>query len=195
MRSSDRLRSRGDRHPYRYVRGWRRVACDLLARRRGCDRIPHAFSPARAAWLWQEFCDPDKAQIKTRPPRPERGVAPALAPRAEDHRGRCIRARASLARYPRGASELVFLRLNADSRCRRRNPRMEIRPSPHAAPSGQGIGTSTKWLTGERIGTGAKRDARARRLRCGDRRARWQLSDPGRDRATRCYGLAMQIWP
>ena len=167
-------------------------ACDLLARDRLRPHSSRVFTGARR-WLWTEFADPDAAN-RDALRRGQKRVSRQLW-----HLGPKIIevdtfVRANGSRDIREAHpELVFLRLNAG------------RPLPSKKSEAgidlrrrllrrDGIRDIDKWLTRERIGTGAKRDdvldACAVAIAARDIAGCVPEEMPPRD----AYGLAMQIW-
>jgi predicted RNase H-like nuclease len=167
-------------------------ACDRLARERLRPHSSRVFTGARR-WLWQEFSDPDEAnRDATR--RGQKKVSRQLW-----HLGPKIMevdafVQADRAHDIREAHpELVFLRLNGG------------RPLPSKKSEEgsrlrrlllkrQGIRAVDRWLTVERIGTGAKSDdvldACAVAIAARDVAGCLPEGMPPRDGC----GLAMQIW-
>ncbi|WP_082070317.1 DUF429 domain-containing protein [Bradyrhizobium sp. LTSP885] len=130
--------------------------CDLLAR----DKLrPHAsrvFTGARR-WLWQEFADPDKANMDALR-RSQTRVSRQLW-----HLGKKIMevdafVRAHRARDIREVHpELVFLRLNSGKPLPRKKSE-EGDALRRKLLKRAGFREIDRWLTEVRIGTGAKRD-------------------------------------
>ncbi|WKA26803.1 DUF429 domain-containing protein [Bradyrhizobium roseum] len=167
-------------------------ACDRLARERLRPHSSRVFTGARR-WLWEEFSDPDEAnQDALR--RGQKKVSRQLwhlGPKimevdafVQAHRADDIR---------EAHPELVFLRLNGG------------RPLPskkseegftlrHLLLERQGIRAIDRWLTVDRIGTGAKADdvldACAVAIAARDTAGCVPEDIPPRD----ACGLAMQIW-
>jgi len=167
-------------------------ACDLLARERLRPHSSRVFTGARR-WLWQEFSDPDDAN-RDALRRGQKRVSRQLW-----HLGPKIMevdafVQANRARDIREAHpELVFLRLNGG----------EPLPSKKSAEGNllrrsllkrEGIEEIDGWLTGERIGTGAKSDdvldACAVAIAARDAAISFPEGQPPRD----ACGLPMQIW-
>jgi predicted RNase H-like nuclease len=131
-------------------------ACDLLARERLRPHASRVFTGARR-WLWQEFCDPDKANEEAL----RRGQT--RVSRQLWHIGKKIMevdafVRASTRHDIREVHpELVFLRLNGGKPL-----------SPKKSEEGEGLRRRLlkrsgfreidRWLAEARVGTGAKRD-------------------------------------
>ena len=167
-------------------------ACDLLARERLRPHSSRVFTGARR-WLWMEFSDPDAAN-RDALRRGQKRVSRQLW-----HLGPKIIevdtfVRANGARDIREAHpELVFLRLNGGRPLpsKKSEAGIELRRKLLVR---RGIRAIDKWLDGERIGSGAKRDdvLDACAVAIAARHAGNSLpqSAPPRD----AYGVAMQIW-
>ena len=167
-------------------------SCDRLARERLRPHGSRVFTGARR-WLWEEFSDPDQANEEAR----RRGQS--RISRQLWHLGQKITQVDAFTRINRSLDvreahpELVFLRLN------------DGRPLP-SKKSEEGISRRRKllrrhgfrdidrWLTGKRIGTGAKRDdvldACAAALAARDPAGSIPEGTPPLDG----LGLPMQIW-
>jgi predicted RNase H-like nuclease len=166
--------------------------CDLLAREKLRPHASRVFTGARR-WLWMEFSDPDHANREASR-RGQKRVSRQLW-----HLGPKIMEVDAFLRANRSRDirevhpELVFLRLNNG------------RPLPSKKSEAgidlrrkllerEGITEIDKWLTGDRIGTGAKRDdvldACAAAIAARDVAGCVPEGIPPRD----AYGLAMQIW-
>jgi predicted RNase H-like nuclease len=167
-------------------------ACDLLARERLRPHSSRVFTGARR-WLWMEFSDPDAAN-RDALRRGQKRVSRQLW-----HLGPKIIevdtfVRANGARDIREAHpELVFLRLNGGRPLpsKKSEAGIELRCKLLVR---RGIRAIDKWLDGERIGSGAKRDdvldACAVAIAARDAGDSLPQSAPPRD----AYGVAMQIW-
>ncbi|KRR21203.1 hypothetical protein CQ14_21635 [Bradyrhizobium lablabi] len=131
-------------------------ACDLLAREKLRPHASRVFTGARR-WLWQEFCDPDKANEEAL----RRGQT--RVSRQLWHIGRKIMevdafVRANARHDIREVHpELVFLRLNGGkplpSKKSEEGEDLRLRLLKRA-----GLREIDRWLAEARIGTGAKRD-------------------------------------
>jgi predicted RNase H-like nuclease len=167
-------------------------ACDLLARERLRPHSSRVFTGARR-WLWSEFSDPDAAN-RDALRRGQKRVSRQLW-----HLGPKIIevdtfVRANVSRDIREAHpELVFLRLNAGRPLPSKKSEAGINLRRRLLKR-EGIRHIDKWLTGERIGSGAKRDdvldACAVAIAARDVAGCLPEGVPPRD----AYGLAMQIW-
>lgn len=166
--------------------------CDLLARERLRPHSSRVVTGARR-WLWQEFADPDAAnQDASR--RGQKKVSRQLW-----HLGPKIMevdrfVQASGSRDIREAHpELVFLRLNAGMPLPSKKSEAGFERRRKLLKR-YGILDIDKWLDGERIGTGAKRDdvldACAVAIAARDIAGCVPEGAPPRD----ACGLAMQIW-
>ena len=167
-------------------------ACDLLARERLRPHSSRVFTGARR-WLWTEFSDPDAANLNALL-RDQKRVSRQLW-----HLGPKIIevdtfVRANCSRDIREAHpELVFLRLNDSSPLpsKKSEAGIDLR---RKLLKREGIRDIDKWMTRERIGTGAKRDdvldACAVAIAARDIAGCVPEGTPPRD----AYGLAMQIW-
>ena len=204
----------GDRHEIRFCRdisdalsaGFDRAAidipigmtddgertCDLLARERLRPHSSRVFTGARR-WLWREFSDPDHAnrdalrrgqkrvsrQLWHLGPKIMEADAFVQANRAHDIR--------------EAHPELVFLRLNGGKPLTSKKSDEGIRLRRRLLKR-EGIVSIDRWLTGERIGTGAKcddvLDACAVALAARDAANCLPEGMPQRD----ACGLPMQIW-
>jgi len=166
--------------------------CDRLARERLRPHSSRVFTGARR-WLWTEFADPDAANQEALR-RGQKRVSRQLW-----HLGPKVMevdtfVRANGSRDIREAHpELVFLRLNAGTSLpsKKSEAGVELRRKLLLR---RGIRAIDKWLDGERIGTGAKRDdvldACAVAIAARDGGDCVPESAPPRD----AYGVAMQIW-
>ncbi|MBR0696296.1 DUF429 domain-containing protein [Bradyrhizobium lablabi] len=167
-------------------------ACDRLARNRLRPHTSRVFTGARR-WLWQEFCDPDKANQEAL----RRGQT--RVSRQLWHIGRKIMevdafVRAHGTRNIREVHpELVFLRLNGSKPLARKKSQ-EGDACRRALLKRFGFREIDRWLTEVRIGTGAKRDdvldACAVAIVARDAAGCVPDGAPPRDP----YGLPMQIW-
>ena len=167
-------------------------ACDLLAREKLRPHSSRVFTGARR-WLWMEFSDSDAAN-RDALRRGQKRVSRQLW-----HLGPKIIevdtfVRANAARDIREAHpELVFLRLNGGRPLpsKKSEAGIELRRKLLVR---RGIRAIDKWLDGERIGSGAKRDdvldACAVAIAARDAGDSLPQSAPPRD----AYGVAMQIW-
>ena len=167
-------------------------ACDRLARERLRPHSSRVFTGARR-WLWTEFSDPDAANqdaLRRGQKRVSRQLW-HLGPKIIEV-DKFVRAHGS--RDIREAHpELVFLRLN-DSRplpSKKSEAGIDLR---RKLLKREGIRDIDKWLTRERIGTGAKPDdvldACSVAIAARDIAGCVPEGMPPRD----AYGLAMQIW-
>jgi predicted RNase H-like nuclease len=167
-------------------------ACDLLARERLRPHSSRVFTGARR-WLWTEFSDPDRAN-RDAVLRGQKRVSRQLW-----HLGPKIMEADAYVRANRSHDireahpELVFLRLNAGKPLPPKKSEEGLRLRRRLLKR-EGIGAIDKWLTNERIGTGAK---------CDDVLDACAVAIAARDvagcvpegRAPRdAYGLPMQIW-
>lgn len=131
-------------------------ACDRLARERLRPHSSRVFTGARR-WLWTDFADPDEANrdaVRRGQKRASRQLW-HLGPKimevdafVRDHRAHDIREV-----HP----ELVFLRLNGGRPLPSKKSEEGLRLR-HLLLKREGIRAVDKWLTVERIGTGAKPD-------------------------------------
>ena len=167
-------------------------ACDLLARAALKPHASRVFTGARR-WLWQDFRDPDKANREAAR-RGQKRVSRQLwhlGPKimevdayARAHRTRDIREV-----HP----ELVFLRLNGGTPLAPKKSE-EGDALRRSLLKRRGFREIDRWLTDQRIGTGAKRDdvldacavAIAAREPAGSLPAQMSQLDG--------YELPMQIW-
>jgi predicted RNase H-like nuclease len=204
----------GDRHEIRFCRnvaealsiGFDRAAidipigmtddgerdCDWLARERLRPHASRVFTGARR-WLWEEFTDPDAAN-RDALRRGQKRVSRQLW-----HLGPKISevdafVRANGAHDIREAHpELVFLRLNAGRPLASKKSEAGIELRRKLLQRG-GIADLDKWLTRDRIGSGAKPDdvldACAVAIAARDVAGCVPEAAPPRD----ACGLAMQIW-
>jgi predicted RNase H-like nuclease len=165
--------------------------CDLLAREKLRPHASRVFTGARR-WLWQEFRDPDKANREALR-RGQKRVSRQLwhlGPKIMEvdafvraHRARDIREV-----HP----ELVFLRLYGKPLPPKKSEEGDA--LRRRLLKRAGFREIDRWLTKERIGTGAKRDdvldacavAMAAREPAG--------SLPQRSSQLDGYGLPMRIW-
>jgi len=165
-------------------------ACDRLAREKLRPHTSRVFTGARR-WLWQEFCDPDKANIEAR----RRGQTRVsrqlwyLGPKIMEvdafvlaHRVHDIREV-----HP----ELVFLRLNANKPLPSKKSEEGDSLRRTLLQRG-GFRDIDRWLTKTRIGTGAKRDdvLDACAVAIAAREPAGSVGSPPPDK----HGLPMQIW-
>ena len=167
-------------------------ACDLLARERLRPHSSRVFTGARR-WLWTEFSDPDCAN-RNALLRGQKRVSRQLwhlGPKIIEV-DTFVRANGSCD-IREAHPELVFLRLN-DGRplpSKKSEAGIELR---RKLLRREGIRDIDKWMTRERIGTGAKRDdvldASAVAIAARDVANCVPEGTPPRD----AYGLAMQIW-
>jgi predicted RNase H-like nuclease len=167
-------------------------ACDLLARERLRPHSSRVFTGARR-WLWTEFSDPDCAN-RNALLRGQKRVSRQLwhlGPKIIEV-DTFVRANGSCD-IREAHPELVFLRLN-DGRplpSKKSEAGIELR---RKLLRREGIRDIDKWMTCERIGTGAKRDdvldASAVAIAARDIADGVPEGTPPRD----AYGLAMQIW-
>jgi predicted RNase H-like nuclease len=167
-------------------------ACDLLARERLRPHSSRVFTGARR-WLWEEFSDPDEAN-RDALRRGQKRISRQLW-----HLGPKIIevdkfVRANVARDIREAHpELVFLRLNAGMPLPSKKSEAGFERRRKLLKR-SGIRDIDKWLTGERVGTGAKGDdvldACAVAMAARDVAGCVPEGTPQRD----ACGLAMQIW-
>jgi predicted RNase H-like nuclease len=131
-------------------------ACDRLARERLRPHFSRVFTGARR-WLWEEFRDPGKANEEAL----RRGQT--RVSRQLWHLGNKIMevdafVRANAARDIREVHpELVFLRLNGGTPLPRKKSE-EGDALRHKLLKRAGFRDIDRWLTEERIGSGAKRD-------------------------------------
>lgn len=166
--------------------------CDLLARAKLRPHTSRVFTGARR-WLWQEFRDPDAANREA-VRRAQKKVSRQLW-----HLGAKIMEvdafiRANTARDIREVHpELVFLRLN-DNKPLPSKKSEEGDSLRRRLLKRQGLRDLDAWLSGTRIGTGAKRD---------DVLDACAVAIAARDVAKRipeqtapidAYSLPMQIW-
>jgi predicted RNase H-like nuclease len=165
-------------------------ACDRLAREKLRPHASRVFTGARR-WLWQEFCDPDRANEEAL----RRGQT--RVSRQLWHIGKKIMevdafVRANARRDIREVHpELVFLRLNGGK---------PLPPKKSEEGGGlrrrllkrSGLCEIDQWLAKTRIGTGAKRDdvLDACAVAIAAREAAGSVGLPPPDK----YGLPMQIW-
>jgi predicted RNase H-like nuclease len=166
--------------------------CDIMARERLRPHSSRVFTGARR-WLWLEFSDPDHAN-RDALRRGQKRVSRQLW-----HLGPKIMEvdkflRANHARDIREAHpELVFLRLNNGGPLpsKKSEAGIDLR---RALLRREGIREIDNWLTGARIGTGAKiddvLDACAVAIAARDVAGCIPEGMPPRD----AYGLPMQIW-
>lgn len=131
-------------------------ACDRLARERLRPHFSRVFTGARR-WLWTEFTDPDRANQDALQ-RGQKRVSRQLwhlGPRImeADAYVRANRSQDIREAHP----ELVFLRLNAGKPLPSKKSEEGLRLRRRLLKR-EGIGGIDKWLTNERIGTGAKSD-------------------------------------
>jgi len=167
-------------------------ACDLLARERLRPHSSRVFTGARR-WLWEEFSDPDEANREASR-RDQKKVSRQLW-----HLGPKIMevdtfVRANGARDIREAHpELVFLHLNAGMALPSKKSEAGFERRRKLLKR-SGIRDIDQWLTGERVGTGAKGDdvldACAVAIAARDVAGCVPEGTPPRD----ARGLAMQIW-
>jgi predicted RNase H-like nuclease len=166
--------------------------CDLLARERLRPHASRVFTGARR-WLWREFSDPDRAN-RDALRRGQKRVSRQLW-----HLGPKIMEVDGFVRANGGCDireahpELVFLRLNGCKPLASKKSEDGIRLRRRLLKR-EGIGAIDRWLTKERISTGAK---------CDDVLDACAVAIAARDVA-RCvpegtapcdtYGLPMQIW-
>jgi predicted RNase H-like nuclease len=165
-------------------------ACDRLAREKLRPHASRVFTGARR-WLWQEFCDPDRANEGAL----RRGQT--RVSRQLWHIGKKIMevdafVRANARRDIREVHpELVFLRLNGGK---------PLPPKKSEEGGGlrrrllkrSGLSEIDQWLAKTRIGTGAKRDdvLDACAVAIAAREPVGNVGLPPPDK----YGLQMQIW-
>lgn len=130
--------------------------CDVLARQKLRPHTSRVFTGARR-WLWQEFCDPDKANEEA-VRRCQKKVSRQLW-----HLGPKIMQVDAFVRRNRGLDirevhpELVFLRLNnGEPLSRKKSEAGDL--LRRKLLKRIGFGEIDRWLTKDRIGTGAKRD-------------------------------------
>lgn len=167
-------------------------ACDLLARERLRPHSSRVFTGARR-WLWQEFSDPDRAN-RDALQRGQKRVSRQLwhlGPKIMevDRFVRANRTRDIREAHP----ELVFLRLNDCKPLPSKKSEDGIRLRRRLLKR-EGIRTIDRWLSDDRLGTGAK---------CDDVLDACAVAIAARD-AIGCapegrapcdaYGLPMQIW-
>jgi predicted RNase H-like nuclease len=167
-------------------------ACDLLARERLRPHASRVFTGARR-WLWQEFDDPDKANREAL----RRGQT--RVSRQLWHLGRKIMEVDAFLRAHRSHDirevhpELVFLRLNGGTPLPPKKSQ-EGDSLRRRLLKRRGFREIDRWLTGARIGTGAKRDdvldACAVAIAACDPAGHIPEGSPQLD----AYGLPMQIW-
>jgi len=167
-------------------------ACDLLARERLRPHSSRVFTGARR-WLWTEFSDPDRANEEAL----RRGQK--RASRQLWHLGPKIMEADAYVRANRmhdvreAHPELVFLRLNGGKPLPSKKSEQGLRLRRRLMKR-EGIGAIDKWLTNERIGTGAKcddvLDACAVAIAARDAAG----CVPGGTVPRDAYGLPMQIW-
>lgn len=131
-------------------------ACDRLARERLRPHSSRVFTGARR-WLWEEFSDPDAAnhdalrRCQKRVSRQLWHLGPKIMEVdafVRDHRACDIR---------EAHPELVFLRLNSGGQLPSKKSEEGLRLRRKLLKR-EGIRDIDKWLTAERIGTGAKSD-------------------------------------
>jgi len=166
--------------------------CDLLAREKLRPHTSRVFTGARR-WLWHEFSDPDDANREARR-RDQKRVSRQLW-----HLGAKIMevdafVRANPSRDVREVHpELVFLRLN-DNKPLPSKKSEEGDSLRRYLLKRQGFRDLDIWLSGTRIGTGAKRDdvldACAVAIAARDVAERIPEGTPPID----AYRLPMQIW-
>jgi predicted RNase H-like nuclease len=166
--------------------------CDLLARERLRPHSSRVFTGARR-WLWTEFSDPDAAN-RNALLRGQKRVSRQLwhlGPKIIEV-DTFVRANGSCD-IREAHPELVFLRLNDSSPLpsKKSEAGIDLR---RKLLKREGIRDIDKWMTRERIGTGAKRDdvldASAVAIAARDVANCVPEGTPPRD----AYGLAMQIW-
>jgi predicted RNase H-like nuclease len=167
-------------------------ACDLLAREKLRPHSSRVFTGARR-WLWTEFSDPDRANRdallrgQKRVSRQRWHLGPKII--EVDTFVRANRLHDIREAHP----ELVFLRLNAGGPLpsKKSEAGIDLR---RKLLKREGIRDIDKWLTRERIGSGAKRDdvldACAVAIAARDATGCVPEGMPLRD----AYGLPMQIW-
>ena len=166
--------------------------CDRLARGRLRPHASRVFTGARR-WLWQEFCDPDKANAEAL----RRGQT--RASRQLWHLGSKIMEVDAFVRMHRSRDicevhpELVFLRLNGGTPLPPKKSE-EGDALRHKLLKRAGFREIARWLTETRIGSGAKRDdvldACAVAIAAHDPQGSVPEGTPPRD----AFDLPMQIW-
>jgi predicted RNase H-like nuclease len=167
-------------------------ACDLLARERLRPHFSRVFTGARR-WLWTEFFDPDRANrdaLRRGQKRVSRQLW-HLGPKIMevDRFVQANRSRDIREAHP----ELVFLRLYAGKPLPSKKSEEGLRLRRRLLKR-EGIVAIDKWLTKERIGTGAKSDdvldACAVAIAARDAAGCVPEGNAPRD----ACGLPMQIW-
>lgn len=166
--------------------------CDLVARERLRPHSSRVFTGARR-WLWTEFFDPDRANEEARQ-RGQKRVSRQLwhlGPKIMEVDG-FVRANGSHS-IREAHPELVFLRLNGGKPLPSKKSEDGVRLRRRLLKR-EGIKAVDKWLTNERIGSGA---------RCDDVLDACAVAIAARDVAgcvpegiapCDAYGLPMQIW-
>jgi predicted RNase H-like nuclease len=167
-------------------------ACDLLARERLRPHFSRVFTGARR-WLWTEFSDPDRAN-RDALRRGQKRVSRQLWHLGPKIMEADAYVRANGMHDVREAHpELVFLRLNAGKPLPSKKSEEGLRLRRRLLKR-EGIVAIDKWLTKERIGTGAKSDdvldACAVAIAARDAAGCVPEGNAARD----AYGLPMQIW-
>jgi predicted RNase H-like nuclease len=131
-------------------------ACDLLARERLRPHAARVFTGARR-WLWTEFSDPDRANQDALQ-RGQKRVSRQLwhlGPKIMEV-DRFVQAD-GMHDIREAHPELVFLRLNGGKPLPSKKSEEGIRLRRRLLKR-EGIKAIDKWLTNERIGTGARSD-------------------------------------
>lgn len=167
-------------------------ACDLLARERLRPHSSRVFTGARR-WLWLEFSDPDAANREALR-RGQKRVSRQLWHLGPKIMEVDVFVRANPAQDIREAHpELVFLRLNGGRPLPSKKSEEGLRLRRKLLKR-EGIRAVDRWLTVERIGTGAKPDdvldACAVAIAASGAASRVPEGTPPRD----ACGLPMQIW-
>jgi predicted RNase H-like nuclease len=167
-------------------------ACDLLARERLRPHSSRVFTGARR-WLWTEFSDPDRANEDARR-RGQKRVSRQLwhlGPKIMEV-DRFVQANGKHD-IREAHPELVFLRLNAGKPLPSKKSEEGLRLRRRLLKR-EGIGAIDKWLTNERISTGAKSDDVLDA--CAVAIAARDAAGCVPEGAAPCdaYGLPMQIW-
>ena len=167
-------------------------ACDLLAREKLRPHASRVFTGARR-WLWQEFSDPDQANLEAL----RRGQT--RVSRQLWHLGRKImEVDAFLRTHPpidvcEVHPELVFLRLNGSKPLPAKKSE-EGDALRRRLLKRQGFRAIDRWLNEARVGTGAKRDdvldACAVAIAARDPKGCLPAGEPSLDK----YQLPMRIW-
>lgn len=166
--------------------------CDLLARARLRPHISRVFTGARR-WLWSEFSDPDDANREA-VRRGQKKVSRQLW-----HLGVKIMEVDAFMRANRSRDirevhpELVFLRLNAGAPLPSKKS-VEGSAMRRALLKRAGIRLIDRWLSDDRIGTGAKPDDVLDACAAAIAAAEPVGSVPEGTPPVDAHGLAMRIW-